>query len=1207
MPFTADQKQAIYDRNQDILVSASAGSGKTTVLVERVLQEILSGTSVEQLLVVTFTKAAAAEMKQRIKTALTQKISESHNTAYLRSQLNSIDTANISTIDSFCLDVIHRFYYAVDLDPSFTVLTDETQVSLLKERALKEIEEKHLSQKDTAFEDFYQNFAGDREADAPRQLLLDLYDYAMAKPDYAAWLKNLDAAYQTADNLTDAPIWQNQVKPQVMQNLKAVLAKNQQLLTDPGMESTDFAKVKSGVEQFCRGLEDFLKALETDLPYDEQRAKLKSLAYGNFRKSSKWDELLLEFYQQVQAVKEESKEAIKDNFVTYYVTDEQQQIAVLKQAKSLVKTISQVEQELINRFNQLKRQENFIDFSDMEQLAYQILSQDTSNSQLARSFYQNKFKEILVDEYQDINPLQERLLQLLKKDGQNNLFMVGDVKQSIYGFRQAEPSLFLHKYHDFSQGDKQERILLADNFRSAKPVTATVNRVFKGLLTTDFGGIDYQKEGQLVFGAKYYPEDLPAASEFIYHQKATTTNDDATGDFLIQGEIPMVIARIQRLKAEGFQVFDPKTKELRPLKYSDIVLLTRSRSDNLSIMQAFSKANIPLFITDAENYFQTLELTVMMNYLKIIDNPDQDIPLVSVLRSPIFKFNEPELAKIRIHNRGASFYGALTSYVAVKDDLAEKVKRFLNQLAQLRDYAAKHRISELIWSIYERTNLLEIMTSLPNGKQRRVNLEALYERAASYESAGFKGLYQFIDFINRMRKNNKDLAQPLLSQEAGEAVRLMTIHGSKGLEFPIVFYLGAARHYQKRDLNSDYVITQAGLGITVKQSNVRIDSLAKSVANQEKERQLLEEEARILYVALTRARQKLIIVADIANLDKKLTTWSWQAKYGLSLADKLSSTSPLDFIGPSLKLNQQLPNKLTEIDRALEQDQDLLYIKVSDEELLGQEAATAEQEPDLQKFSLLEDTAKKLFEFKYPFTDASQKAAYQSVSEIKNAFNDPLEKDLENAKMIKSANRYLQPIDTKPTFLYQSKFSAPEIGTAVHLVLQYFDYSQLNGSGEPTRTEVLTQVENEVRDLVKHHKLNPQLAQQLPLDEIVWFVRSDFARPFRDKPANLYRETDFSSLIPAKQLYDDFSDPAAKILVHGTIDGYFVEDNGILLFDYKTDYIPKQNPDATVKRIKQKYQGQLRLYEQAINGFSQKQVKAKYLILLSNHQICQVD
>ena len=1202
--YTNEQQQAIDDRDLDILVSASAGSGKTTVLVERLMQEILTGTGVNELLVVTFTKAAAQEMKAKIKSALEQRLNKHEKLKIdLREQLNLIDAANISTIDAFCLDVIHRFYYVIDLDPSFSVLTDETQAALMRERALQEIESEFLENDDQAFIAFYENFAGDRSAESARDLLLDLYNYAMAKPDYRDWLKSLPTQYEIGDDVTHSKLWQKNIKPYLLTTFSDLKEKLEQLLATAAMETKELAKVKDSFQLFDKCLQNYLASIESDENYDKQRELLRSCLFTSFRKSSKWDEDLLDFYEECVELKKDASEQVFTSFTSFYATDEKEQISLLNKGHQIMVAIVKAELALIERFDQLKRAENLVDYSDMEQFAYQILSQDTSNSQMARSFYQTKFKEILVDEYQDINPLQERILQLIKKDGQNNLFMVGDVKQSIYGFRQAEPSLFLHKYQEAAKDENKqdERILLSANFRSTKPVIKLVNQVFDHVLTTDFGGIDYQKEGQLVLGANYYPEKLPQASELIYSEKdgqdgSTNTEDE---DEIDSAEIAMVINRIKQFKNENLQVYDTQTKEKRNFKYSDIAILTRSRSDNLAIMQEFAKNDIPLLVTDAKNYFQTLELTIVLNYLRIIDNPDQDIPLVAVLRSPLFNFTETDLAKIRVHSKNTGFYDALTSYVAVNDELSQKTKIFLNQLEELRHFAANHRISELIWSIYERTNLLEIMTALPNGKQRRVNLEALYERASSYESAGFKGLYQFINFIERMRRSQKDLAQPLVTKEAGDSVRLMTVHGSKGLEFPIVFYIGLQHRYQMRDLSGNYIINANNLGLTIRQEHYRADTLLKSYDNIAQKQQLLEEEARILYVGMTRARQKLILITEVKNYEKTRQKWQNQlnGRQKLPLSSKLNATSSMSFIGPAINFDKYPEIKISDITNSLDEETPFLLVHYENEKISSEIAKTEEVASD-QDHVLLTRIAPKLYDYDYPFRDASSTTAYQSVSEIKKAFNDPLETELENAHLLASTNRYLQPIETKPDFLFETKFTGAEIGTATHLLLQYYDYNQ---KGEPEQLEL------EIKDLIKQDKLNPEIVPSINQQQINWFVHSDFAKPFWQNPAQLKREVEFSSLLSASTLFNDFSDPNAKILIHGTIDGYFVEDDGIILFDYKTDHIDQHNLDLAIANIKQKYTGQLRLYERALNSFAEKPVKHKYLILLDAEKIVEIN
>ncbi|KRL90623.1 helicase-exonuclease AddAB subunit AddA [Lactobacillus kalixensis] len=1200
--YTKEQAKAIDYHGKDILVSASAGSGKTTVLVQRVLKEILSGIGVDELLIVTFTKAAAEEMKQRIKNELTKAIrKENHKDRriYLQRQLNNVDTANISTIDAFCLDVIHRFYYAADLDPSFSILTDETQAALMKERALREIEAETLEGKDSQeFEEFYNNFVGDRDNETARGLLLDLYNYAMAKPNYRQWLRELPNQYKIGDSLVNSDVWQKQIKPYLLATLKDLQNKIQRLLDEEIFQTDKMAKQLDNFKLFFGKLNVCISDLDEDQDYDSLRSDLQNCRFTiRTAKSKKWDEDIQEFFEETTKIKKEAQDTILSIFSQFFATGENEQLAAMKKARRITQTIVKSEQKLIDRFNQFKREENVLDYTDMEQIAFQILSQDTSNSQLAREFYQNKFKEILVDEYQDINNLQEQIIQQIKNEDFNHLFMVGDVKQSIYGFRQAEPSLFLQKYHDY--GDKEnineERILLSDNFRSTEPVTKIVNQIFTKVLSKDFGGIDYQGEGQLIFGANYYPKNLSQSSEILYHKKernSNTSDDDSTDNF---SEIQMVISRIKQFKKEKMQIFDAKSGQLRPFEYKDIAILTRSRSNNLQIMQEFAKNDIPLFITDAQNYFQTFELTVIMNYLKVIDNPDQDIPLTTVLRSPIFNFSNKELGEIRANNKTSSFYNAVLDYVGKNNALSEKVKLFLNQLESLRSFATTHRISELIWSIYERTNLLEIMTALPNGEQRRANLESLYERASSYESAGFKGIYQFINFISRMRKSQKDLAQPLLSKEADNSVRLMTIHGSKGLEFPIVFYVGLEHKYQKTDSQGDYVLTSDTLGLTIKRETDRLNSLVRSMAQIQKSKQNLEEEARILYVAVTRAKQKLILVADIPNFDKDSETWS--DKNNLSLTDKLSATNPLSFVGPTLNFKKNLPTTVDSITSSVDQNSEFLYINF--DEINEEKVEKEKHTEDNIEHSLLTKAVTQLFDFKYPFADASRTNAYQAVSEL-NKSSDPDEKDLDNSKMIRSSNRYLQKIDTRPNFLFDSNFTGTEVGTATHLILQYFDYT---GDGSEQ------QLDEEINTLILQKKLDPSIVPSLKKDEILWFVNSDFAKVFAEKPENLKREVEFSMLRPVNKNIGqrDFSDKNAKILVHGAIDGYYIENDGIILFDYKTDHIDLSNLDFEIEKLKTRYKEQLQLYEDALNDISKQKVKSKYLILLSAKKVVQID
>lgn len=1223
--YTPDQARAIESRGQDLLVSASAGSGKTSVLVERVIREIMDDhLEVNQLLVITFTRAAASEMKQRIKQRLQDRLQEETDASqadFLRRQLAEIDTAIISTIDSFCLDVIRRFYFAIDIDPDFSILTDATQIELLKERALRDVENGYLQNEDQAKKDrflaLYDAFAGDSNANSARDLLLDLYQFAMARPNYRAWLQKLSAPYQLeTSDVVDSSLWQEKIKPYLEEEFFNLADKMTALMAEADFDHEKFAKYQPAFTAFATSLASYRESLATDDPFDRQRELLAACQFDGTLRTNKE---IASFVAEAKEVKEAGKQLVFNVYTSFYASSNADQQALLAKGAEIASAAAEVELAFIDRFNELKRADRVLDFSDMEQLAYEILTQDSSNSDLARAYYQNRFKEIMVDEYQDTNALQDGLIQRLKKAGKNNLFMVGDVKQSIYGFRQAEPSLFIAKYDEYGQENSagKQRIIFAENFRSSQPVTQAVNLIFDSLLTKDFGGIDYQKEGQLKFAAGYDPEAaLPTETEVLYQEDSSATEDDGE---LNQGDLAMVISRIQKLIADQTPIFDPKTGQTRPVSYGDIAILTRSKTSNLDIKQEFDRYGVPLFVMDVQNYFQTFELTVIMSYLKIIDNPDQDIPLVAVLRSPIFNFSSSDLAEIRLVNKSVSFYSALRTYAKKDTDLAARCRDFLAQLQDLRDFSLSHRISELLWTIYERTSFLEIVTAMTNGQQRRLNLTALYERASAYESSGFKDLYQFINFIARMRKNQKDLAQPILSENAGNSVKLMTIHASKGLEFPVVFVLGLEHRYNyQQDITGSYVLDASGLGLSFAypfdDPEYRADTLANAWLKIAKKQKLLEEEARLLYVALTRAKQKLILAANIklpaktelAGLEEK---WTKEISAGrLPLLDKMKVAKPLDFLAPALARAKQV-KRLGEkavSDLAVGQESSLVFVHFDpkkDQAQLPASEAKANIGVDLtEDEEAVFKQAEKLYAFSqggYPYLDASRTTAYQAVSEIKKAFGDPIEDELADAHIsgLQSANRYLQPIDTEPDFLFQNMVSSAELGTASHLVLQYYDYTKGDKDA----------IDSCIAGLVEKGRLSQTLASKLDREGLSWFVKSDFAKDFYQQPDHLHREENFATILSPKTLFKDFSDFPGEILVHGTIDGYYEAENGIILFDYKTDHVNPRKQEEAIQKLKEKYLGQLRLYERALNESGKLPVLKKYLVLLSCREIVEVD
>jgi ATP-dependent helicase/nuclease subunit A len=589
------------------------------------------------------------------------------------------------------------------------------------------------------------------------------------------------------------------------------------------------------------------------------------------------------------------------------------------------------------------------------------------------------------------------------------------------------------------------------------------------------------------------------------------------------------------------------------------------------------------------------------------------------LRSPIFNFSSSDLAEIRLVNKSVSFYAALRTYAKKDTDLAARCRDFLAQLQDLRDFSLSHRISELLWTIYERTSFLEIATAMTNGQQRRLNLTALYERASAYESSGFKDLYQFINFIARMRKNQKDLAQPILSENASNSVKLMTIHASKGLEFPVVFVLGLEHRYNyQQDITGSYVLDASGLGLSFAypfdEAEYRADTLANAWLKIAKKQKLLEEEARLLYVALTRAKQKLILAAniklpartDLAGLEEK---WAKEISAGrLPLLDKMKVAKPLDFLAPALARAKQV-KRLGEkavSDLATGQEGSLVFVhfdpKKDQAQLPDSEAVAASGADLTEDEAAVFKQAEKLYAFSqggYPYLDASRTTAYQAVSEIKKVFGDPIEDELADSHIseLQSANRYLQPIDAEPDFLFQNTVSSAELGTASHLVLQYYDYAKGDKDA----------IDSCIAGLVEKGRLSQTLASKLDREALSWFVKSDFAKDFYQQPDRLHREENFATILSPKTLFKDFSDFPGEILVHGTIDGYYEAENGIILFDYKTDHVNPRKQEEAIQKLKEKYQGQLRLYERALNESGRLPVLKKYLVLLSCREIVEVD
>lgn len=1198
--WTDDQNKAIFHHGHDILVSAAAGSGKTTILIERIIEMLKNGENVDNLLVATFTDAAAMEMKDRlvarIKELLNDKELNKEVRSHLQKQIFKIPIANISTLHAFCLSVIQKFYYVIDLDPNFRLISDDTEKSMLQEQAFDNVRNKYYEKNDEEFLKLTENFSDDRSDDGLVDVIFKLYDFAITNAKTDEWLDGLSSMYKLKSPFNKTDFYQQQFLPQFSKSLEQIISMAQGAINsalDDELGSLYIQSFQEMIEQ-VKQIEDDAYSESFD-QLKENFTKLKFTSVPRVLKKQK-EGMDLTIFDFVRSVKDDINKKIKDDLTNdYFIQNETDTLQTMNDSALIIDKLVEVEHRFMKEFTKIKLASHALDFNDLEHQAVQILSASVDDKPVALDYYQHRFHEIMIDEYQDVNAMQENIIQLLSNDG-NHIFMVGDIKQSIYGFRQAAPYIFAHKYDDFQKEDNpNELINLSMNFRSSGSVDTFVNEIFKKIFDRSIGDIDYDKNSQLIEGTSF-PAEADTKNELYVLSK----QDDVNQVTKRQSQIEFAAKRIKELMDSKFQVYDNKHDEFRDLKYSDIAILSRTKGNNTDLISYFSKAEIPLMVTDAQNYFQTTELQIMMSMLQIVDNPRQDIPLVAVLRSPIVGLNEEELAQIRLADKGDDYYTAMKMYVEAEDSddkLVDTIKAFFVQLETYRDFANKNSIARLIWKIYQETGILEYVSGMPGGKQRAANLHALYQRANGYEETNFKGLHSFIDFIQRMEKMNKDLSQPNSIEVVDDTVKVMTVHASKGLEFPIVIFLDLSHGFNKQDyIGSTLYDVDLGVGVTLLNvdSRITVPTIQRSLIATKKKTATVSEEMRLLYVALTRAKQKLIMIGFDKDTEKMFNRWDStvvQDNGVIDEASRLNAGTYQNLIGMST---------LSDRDRAISGDDcfdndeahvELHVIEESDE----QKAPTNNKVIQIateRPSKLFRDTVDNILNFKYQHQEAVNTTAYQSVSEIKGLFADPDDDQMAD-DLLSDSGKYIQDSFAKPKFLAETKsVSAAEVGSATHLLLQKVDLDQ---------TPTIETFEKLLADSVADGTIEENVGKKIDLQSLANLYQSDLGKLIVAHQDTVLREFPFSVLMPAKRLFkktgkSDSSDD--KILVHGIIDGVIELEDGIVLFDYKTDNVNEQNLDQTIE----KYSGQLNLYAQAISVIRHKPVKEKYLYFLKINQ-----
>ena len=1237
--FTPAQQQAIDDEGHNILVAASAGSGKTRVLVQRVINKIKAGIGIDELLVVTFTEAAAKEMKERIQVALRKEIAETNSEDEKRrylTQLSKLNVANISTLHAFCLQILKRYYYVINLDPIFRMLTDETEAMLLKENVWDDLREEWYGKNDPIFEELVMNFSTDRSDDGFTDLVMKTFQFASANPNPAKWLASLADEYRLGDeSLGESEFYQAKIKPNLIEMLELChdnLTQGMDAASEAGFEVL-YETFKDDLEQ----LEDLIDFLTGSNEWDEVRESLMNFKFKRAKAVRGLEPSEKKARDEIKkSFRDETAKRIQNFAMQYFIADEKEVLETTKKALHLVEKLGEIVEQFSRRFAKEKRKRHVLDFNDLEHLTLEILNSQTEEGMRVRQGLQDRFKEIMVDEYQDTNQLQETILTTIAQKNPGNMFMVGDVKQSIYGFRLAEPRLFLEKYERFAKDDNDDqRIILAENFRSMENVTLFTNMIFAQLMDKKVGEMTYDKDARLVFGAKYYPHMEPKAELLIYEseQESLATDDDTepiNDDFSIdskaQGQVVLTAKKIKTMIEQKMPIYDREAQEVRPMKYSDIAILAPTRNHNLILTDTFKKMGVPLYVQDSQNYFQTTELKIMMSLLQIIDNPYQDIPLVAVLRSPIVGLKENELAYLRINDKQADYYQAVVNFYqayTLKSDttdfeqkLYHKISRFLEQLEMFREMAHQNELASLIWKIYNETGFLDYVGAMPGGAQRQANLHALYDRAAEYENSSFKVLFQFVRFINKMQAKDKDLGEAP-TQVLDNAVTVMTIHGSKGLEFPVVFLLDATHQFNQDALRKPYILSaQNGIGIsyTDTQSRIKSDTLMRVLSLENESKKQAAEQMRLLYVALTRAEQQLYLVGAYKDKDEAITKWRKAASstelvlnsgvravtknfmdwIGMCLirSSKVSADLGVDFSNNEPKYIKELPFECRvsfynnqQLGNFQEEVGDNAQEWLLQQNKLGDDSQnTVSSQAKAMIDTVLEDG-------NYENFILTKTTAYQAVSDLKRVFDDPDVLSMQSLELTmdeknpQGINRYVQKEFRMPNFMAKETLVTPaEIGVATHLLLQKIPLDK-KLSLEELNELLMTMVENQL--------ITPEVAEKVDLNKILEFYESDLGKLLLESNAKVHREEPFSMIMPVGSLFKDIkNDTQDPVLVHGIIDGYLKQEDGIILFDYKTDNFTSE------EKLLENYRGQLNLYAMALEDILNKKVIKKIIYSL---------
>lgn len=1249
--WTTEQQQVIDLRNRNILVSAAAGSGKTAVLVERIVKIITDKNhpvDIDHLLIVTFTNAAAAEMRERIGNAIEKALDEQPGNEHLLRQLTLIHNAQITTIDSFCLYVVRNHFHEIDLEPNFRI-GDEGELKLLREDVLGRVLEQNYEEPSEAFSDFVEGYASGRTDAALNEMILQLYEFSRSYPWPEKWLDSFVGAYriETREEL-DRAEW---LAP-LTENICFVLKDCEQLL-----------KQALAITQQDDGPDMYEKAVQSDLEKYEGLSRLTSFCELSGALSDiKYDRLASsrgfegdpDKLELVKSLREQAKDVVKKLCKQYFFCSPEMMIEQLERTEPMLEEVVRLTKQFADEFAAAKRRKNLVDFHDVEHFALQILvDEETEKAKKTAEEFRDTFEEIMIDEYQDSNEVQETLLRSISREerGENNIFMVGDVKQSIYRFRLARPELFMKKYDSYSlEESTTQRIDLHKNFRSREEVLTCTNDIFYKIMARSLGNVEYDAEAALYPGASY-----PVSADFIPEILLADSNDELLEDTELTDkktlEAKIVAEEIKHLMKTQ-PVTDKAAGTLRAAHYSDIVILLRSLSGWAdSLVEVLNENGIPAHTVSSTGYFSTVEVQTVLSMLRLLDNPRQDIPMAAVLRSPMAGLTDEELAVLRLEDGSVPFHEAVLELAEglyeeggqieisnseedqkqgrnadektenhIETTAHRKLLKFYKKYRQLRQLVPDTPIHELIEIILRETGYGHYVAAMPAGNRRTANLNMLLEKAAAYEKTSYKGLFHFVRYIDELQKYDVDFGEADMVGENEDVVRIMSIHKSKGLEFPIVIVSGMGKNFNKQDTRSKMVLhPELGIGLDYMDGKLRIKSptIAKKAIAKQIDLENLGEELRVLYVALTRAKEKLILTGTLKDAAEKLEFYRQQANLSkaadrpLSYLTREGASGYLDWILPAvLSYGDKYPVRiveaaelvLDEVENQLEQNEDLTErieeIEAADTQLVGQ--------------------LKQRFSQRYPYqVDVLRKNKY-SVSELKHrAMRERFEAEQEE-----TVPAFLEePVTpTIPLFIQREESVEQETanrgalrGTAVHRVMECYDFASEKSVQEQMEAmEKEEKITADMRVLVKEQIVadfvSSETGRRMALAQCggALYREKPFVMGFTEEELENYgfgvgSNTDSCENIYEKTDSDQEKEEQKKVcheedltLIQGIIDVFWIEKDGIVLLDYKTDRVQQ------AKELIDRYETQLKLYADALERvFAARKLKVKEILIYS--------